>query len=121
MPMLTSLTANTPLRAAMGPGGLLVTRVDHNGKIFSDQVRKNRVVSIIQTDSDRIRGVVFHDIDARLKDYLNDTAEQFIAVAEVEFLSPDGTTLNRAEFLAVNKSRIQWIMPADAESAHLQS
>jgi len=95
----------------MGPGGLLVTRVDHNGKIYSDQVRKNRVVSIIQTDSARLRGVVFHDIDARLKDYLNDPAELFIAVAEVEFLAPDGKTLEHCDFLAVNKSHVQWIRP----------
>jgi hypothetical protein len=94
----------------------LVTRVDHNGKIFSDQVRKNRVVSIIHTESQRFRGVVFHDVDARLKDYLNDPAELFIAVSDVEFLSAQGEVTGRCEFLAVNKTHVQWIMPAPEET-----
>ena len=93
----------------------MVTRVDHNGKIFSDQVRKHRVASIIQTDSYRIRGVLFHDLDGRLKDNLNDKAESFIAITDVEFLSPDGAVLERCEFMAINKRHIQWVMPAEAD------
>ena len=95
----------------------MVTRVDHNGKIFSDQVRKNRVVSIIQTDTQRLRGVVFHDIDSRLKDYLNDPVELFIALSDVEFISIDGKVIDRCEFLAVSKRHIQWIMPAPESAA----
>ena len=91
----------------------MVTRIDHNGKVFSDQVRKHRVASIIQTESNRMRGVLFHDLDTRLKDYLNDQAESFIAVSEVEFLSPDGAVVDRCEFLAINKKNIQWVMPVD--------
>ena len=89
----------------------MVTRVDHNGKVFSDQVRKHRVASLIQTDTQRMRGVLYHDLDARLKDYLNDPQEHFIAVSEVEFLSTDGSVTDRCEFLAVNKKNIQWVMP----------
>lgn len=95
----------------------MVTRVDHNGKIFSDQVRKSRVVSIIQTDSQRMRGVVFHDLDGRLKDLLNDPAELFIAVSDVEFIAADGKVIDRCEFLAVSKRHIQWIMPAPESAA----
>lgn len=106
-------------------GGLLVTRVDHNGKIFSDQVRKHKVASIIQTATHRIRGLLFHDPDGRLKDDLNAGDEAFIAVTDAEFLADDGAVLQRCHFMVVNKSHIQWVMPADeadaAAAAHRHS
>jgi hypothetical protein len=95
----------------------LVTRVDHNGKVFTDQVRKQKVASIIQTTTSRIRGVLFYEVDGRLKDNLNDRAEDFIAVAEAEFLSQSGEVIGRTDFIAVNKRHIEWVMPADAVTA----
>jgi hypothetical protein len=91
----------------------LVTRIDHNGKVFTDQVRKAKVASIIQTVSGRIRGVLFHDYEGRLKDNLNDEREVFIAVADAEFLSPSGEVLSKSEFLAINKRHLVWVMPGD--------
>jgi hypothetical protein len=103
----------------VNPGGLLVTRVDHNGKVFSDQVRKHKVASILQVNGQRIRGLLFHDPDGRLKDDLNDPQEMFIAVTDAEFLSQDGAVLQRTRFLALNKHHIDWVMPADeADAAH---
>ncbi len=96
----------------------MVTRVDHNGKVFRDQVRKHRIASIIQTTGDRIRGVLFHDPENRLKDSLNDRNEDFIAIIDAEFLSDDGAVLDRCEFLAINKRHIEWVMPADAVFDH---
>jgi hypothetical protein len=93
----------------------LVTRVDHNGKVFTDQVRKQKVASIVQTTTSRIRGVLFYDYEGRLKDNLNDRSEDFIAVAEAEFLSNDGQVIGRTDFIAVNKRHIEWVMPADAQ------
>lgn len=92
----------------------MVTRIDHNGKVFTDQVRKQKVASIIQTRTSRIRGVLFYDVDSRLKDNLNDRSEDFIAIADAEFLSNSGEVIGKSEFLAVNKSHIEWVMPADA-------
>ena len=92
----------------------MVTRVDHNGKIFTDQVRKQKVASIIQTTTCKIRGVLFCDVDGRLKDNLNETSEQFIAVADAEFLDPADKVIGRTAFICVNKSHVEWIMPADA-------
>ena len=88
----------------------LVTRVDHNGKVFTDQVRKQKVATIIQTETHRIRGVLFHDSDGRLKDDLN-SPENFVALTDAEFLAPDGNVLERAEFLALSKKHIVWVMP----------
>jgi hypothetical protein len=93
----------------------LVTRVDHKGKIFSDQVQKQKVVSIVQTDSGRIRGVLFQDPDIRLKDNLNDRSEDFIAMEDVELLSPQGAVIDRCPFMAINKRHIAWVMPATSE------
>src|SRR5262245_27915785 len=92
------------------PGGLLVTRIDHNGKVFTDQVRKQKIASIIQTGSARIRGVLFHDYDGRLKDNLNDRSEEFIAVADADFLDESGKVIGQTPFIAVNKRHIEWVM-----------
>ena len=92
----------------------MVTRVDHNGKIFTDQVRKQKVASIIQLTTCKLRGVLFCDVDGRLKDNLNEATEQFIAVADAEFLDAAGEVVGRTAFICVNKSHIEWITPADA-------
>jgi hypothetical protein len=89
----------------------LVTRIDHNGKVFTDQVRKQKVATLIQTETHRIRGILFHDSDGRLKDDLNND-EQFVAVADAEFIAPDGQVFERAEFVALSKRHIVWVMPA---------
>ena len=96
----------------------MVTRIDHNGKVFTDQVRKQKVATIIQTETHRIRGVLFHDSDGRLKDDLNNP-EQFVALTDAEFLSPNGQVYERAEFVALSKRHIVWVMPAltDDQSA----
>ena len=101
-------------------GGIVLTRVDHNGKIFTDQVRKQKVASVMQTTTSRIRGVLFHDHDGRLKDYLNDRTEDFIAVADAEFLSPAGEVIGRTGFITINKRHIEWIMPADDAAVEKQ-
>ena len=95
----------------------MVTRVDHNGKVFSDQVRKQKVASILQINGQRIRGLLFHDPDSRLKDDLNNSSEAFIAVTDAEFLAEDGAVLQRTKFLTVNKNHIDWIMPAEDSDA----
>jgi hypothetical protein len=99
------------VRYAPLSGGALVTRIDHNGKVFTDQVRKQKVTTIIQTESHRIRGVLFHDSDGRLKDDLN-SPESFVALTDAEFLSPNGQVVERAEFLALSKRHIVWVMPS---------
>ena len=96
----------------------MVTRIDHNGKLFTDQVRKTKVASIIQTTTTRLRGVVFHDHDGRLKDSLNDRGEDFIAIADVDFLSAQGEVIGRTDFIAVNKRHIEYVMPADGQAAN---
>ena len=95
----------------------MVTRVDHNGKVFSDQVRKQKVASILQINGQRVRGLLFYDPDGRLKDDLNNSNEAFIALTDAEFLAEDGAVVTRTKFLTINKNHIDWIMPAEDSDA----
>ena len=90
----------------------MAIRIDHKGKTFQDHAHKQRVASIVQTRSGRLRGFLFQDPDNRLKDNLNDKGEDFIAMEEVELLSPQGSVVDRCPFMAINKHHIEWVMPA---------
>jgi hypothetical protein len=91
----------------------MVTRVDDNGKVFTDRVTKDRVAAIVQTATHRVRGFVFCDRELRLKDELNASQEQFIAVADAEVLEGD-TVIQHTPFLTINKRHIVWLMPIDS-------
>jgi hypothetical protein len=91
----------------------MVTRIDDNGKVFTDRVTKDRVGAIVQTATHRVRGFVFCDRELRLKDELNASQEQFIAVADAEVLEGD-TVIQRTPFLTINKRHIVWLMPIDS-------
>jgi len=91
----------------------MVTRVDDNGKVFTDRVTKDRVAVIVQTATHRVRGFVFCDRELRLKDELNASQEQFIAMAEAEVLGADDNVIQRTPFLTINKRHIVWLMPIE--------
>jgi hypothetical protein len=89
------------------------TRIDHNGKLFTDRVRKQRVRAVVQTTTHRVRGYVFCAPDERLKDQLNADDERFIAIADAEVIAADGSVLDRGAFLTLNKQHVVWLLPAD--------
>jgi hypothetical protein len=91
----------------------MVTRIDDNGKVFTDRVTKDRVAAIVQTATHRVRGFVFCDRELRLKDELNASQEQFIAMADAEVLEGD-QVLQRTPFLTINKRHIVWLMPIES-------
>src|SRR5688500_1780658 len=90
----------------------MVTRVDANGKVFTDRVRKERFACIIQTVTQRIRGEAFRERDDRIMDDLT-SGDNFIAVTGAEVLGPADEVLARANFMLVNKKHIVWVLPAD--------
>lgn len=92
----------------------MVTRIDDNGKVFTDRVTKDRVAAIVQTATHRVRGFVFCDRELRLKDELNASQEQFIAMAEAEVLGADDKVIQRTPFLTINKRHIVWLMPIES-------
>jgi hypothetical protein len=85
---------------------------DDNGKFFTDIISKTPVPVTIQTGAHRIHGNIHVSQDRRLKDEL-DLPEKFIAVTEAVIYLPDGQVLNQANFLAVQRDEIIWVMPDD--------
>ncbi len=83
---------------------------DDNGKFFTDFISKVPVHVIVQTITHRILGIVHVCQDRRLKDEL-DLPERFIAITEAIICSPDGQVLQRADFLALQRDEIIWVMP----------
>ena len=95
-------------------------RIDAKGKTYTDIVRKDEIPALVQTVSNLIHGMLYLRPGLRLKDELNGTAEQFIAVTDAEVYNAQGQVLVRSEFLTVNKAHIVWIRPdEDTEDANV--
>src|SRR4051812_22621157 len=93
----------------------MAVRIDSNGKVFTDQVRKHKVGCVVQTITQRIRGHMFKDPEARTKDDLNVASESFIAITDAEILDAHDQVMQTAPFLIVNKQHVVWVLPDDSE------
>jgi len=93
-------------------------RIDAKGKTYTDIVHKDEVPALIQTTANLIHGHIYLRAGLRLKDELNGTAEQFIAVTEAEVYSTNGQVLVRSNFLTVNKNQIIWVRPDEETHDH---
>lgn len=85
---------------------------DEKGKIFTDIVSKVAVPAIVQTTGHLIKGNVHVRRDERLKDEL-DRDKMFLAMTDASVIGADGQTLHQARFLAVRRTQIVWVMPAN--------
>jgi hypothetical protein len=83
---------------------------DDNGKFFTDIIPKTPIPVMIQTLTHRIHGNIHISQDRRLKDELN-LPEKFIAITDAFIYLPDGQILYQANFLAVERDQIIWVMP----------
>jgi hypothetical protein len=92
-------------------------RVDPNGKIFTDRVRKETVACVVQTVTQRLRGHIFHRAENRVIDDFNNASEAFLAVTDAEILDAADNVIARSEFLLLNKSHVVWVLPADDADA----
>jgi hypothetical protein len=88
-------------------------RIDAKGKTYTDIIHKDEVPALIQTTANLIHGHIYLRAGLRLKDELNGTAEQFIAVTDAEVYNASGQVLVRSEFLTLNKGQIIWVHPDD--------
>lgn len=86
-------------------------RIDAKGKTYTDVVRKDDISVLIQTITNLVHGRVYLRPGLRLKDELNGTAENFIAVTDAEVYNTNGQVLVRSQFLTLNKAHIIWIRP----------
>jgi hypothetical protein len=87
---------------------------DEKGKIFTEVVTKIPVAATIQTTLHRLRGNIHIRPDERLKAEL-DREEPFLAVTEAVILDADGNTPQRADFMAVRRDQIIWVIPDEGE------
>lgn len=83
---------------------------DDKGKIFTEVVTKIPVAVTIQTVTHRLLGNIHVRPDERLKGEL-DRDEPFLAVTEASILDSEGKTVRRADFLAVRRDQIVWVLP----------
>jgi hypothetical protein len=94
----------------------MVIEFDDNGKFYTDIIPKTPIPVIIQTATHRIHGNIHVSQDRRIKDEL-DLPEKFIAITEAVIHMPDGQVLYHANFLAVQRAEIIWVLP-DSEVVH---
>jgi len=83
---------------------------DEKGKIFTDVISKEVVLTDIQTLTHHIRGNIHVRKGDRLSDEINHPT-QFLPVTSVIVYSPGGEILHQCDFLAVNREHIVWLMP----------
>ena len=87
---------------------------DDKGKIFTEVVTKIPVKVTLQTVTHTVRGKIHIRPDERLKAEL-DRAEPFLAMTDATILDASGETLQRADFLAVRRDHIVWVLPEDGD------
>jgi hypothetical protein len=89
----------------------MTVEFDEKGKFFTDVVSKVAIPAIVQTTQHLIHGNVHVRRDERLKDEL-DRDELFLAITDASVMDENGQTLHQSRFLAVRRSQIVWVMPA---------
>jgi hypothetical protein len=89
---------------------LMTIEFDDNGKFFTDIISKSPVPVMIQTVIHRIHGNIHIGEGRRLKDEL-DLPDKFVAVTDASIFLPDGQVLYLANFLAVKRDGILWVLP----------
>ena len=103
----------------------MLSRVDEKGKVFTARVRKMEVEVHITTVQGEVRGYVHLQSGQRVKDLLNNSAEQFLAITQATIqANSEGAKathksgagqpqVTEVEFLALNKKYIISVVPVD--------
>jgi uncharacterized protein DUF6812 len=92
-----------------------MNRIDENGKIFTERVRKTRVEVRIVTVQGDVHGYMHVVPDQRVRDLLNDGSEQFIAVTDVSMDIRGTLERVTCDFIALNKRHIVSVAPMDED------
>ena len=85
---------------------------DEKGKFYTDVVTKLPTSAIIQTTTHLVRGLVHIRQGERLKSELEQD-EHFIAVTQATIHDASDSIVFSAPFLAIQRSQVVWILPAD--------
>ncbi|MBL8097776.1 MAG: hypothetical protein JNK81_01265 [Anaerolineales bacterium] len=89
---------------------------DEKGKFYTNVISKIAVSSILQTTTHLIRGMVHVRQGERLKDELEND-ENYVAVTNANVYDSNGNVAYSSPFMAVHKTQIVWIMPAEDNNA----
>jgi nitrogenase molybdenum-iron protein alpha/beta subunit len=87
---------------------------DEKGKFYTDIVKKLPVPVVIQTATHLVRGQVHVREGERLKNEL-ERAEAFLAVTQASVYGEGDRVLYTADFMAIQRAQIVWIMPGGEE------
>ena len=90
----------------------MVFEFEERGKLFTEFIPKDAILSIIQSSTHRIQGFVHIRKGERLSDEINN-ANHFLAITGAEIYSPEGEVIYTSDFLAINRECIVWLMPIE--------
>jgi hypothetical protein len=93
---------------------------DEKGKYYTDIVKKMPVSATIQTSAHLVRGFVHVRQGERLKNEL-ERDERFLAVTDARICGADDKVLFTTAFMAIQRSQIVWIMPAEGDEQENES
>jgi hypothetical protein len=94
-------------------------KLSEKGKYFTDRVSKRKVEVVVNTIHGQVHGHVSVLPTQRVKDLLNNGAEQFVALTGAIFLVGDGQS-QEVGFVALNKQHIVSVIPINEELTNPQ-
>ena len=97
-----------------------MNRVDEKGKLFTERVHKTRVEVRIITLQGEVHGYLHVMPDQRVRDLLNNTSEQFLAVTDATLRGQGGLESQHIEFIALNKNHLLSVIPIGEDKLHRQ-
>ncbi len=89
---------------------MMPAEYEETGKYFTDVIPKKPVEVLIQTTHQLLRGFIHVRSDYRLKDEIDEPGAS-LAVTDVTVYGDTGTALYHANFLALSRTQIVWIIP----------
>ncbi len=90
----------------------MLSQYEEKGKIFTTKITKDQREVLIQTATQKIKGVFHVQMDLRFLDELNQS-NHFLAITNVEILDVNEKIIYKSNFLAINTDQIIWILPSD--------
>ena len=89
----------------------MIERKDRKGKVYTERVRKDHAEVELVTTQGRIHGYVHLGGGQRLRDLLNSTSEQYLAVTDATMRSEGIPNAYPIKFIAINKHYIITVIP----------
>lgn len=92
-------------------------KTSEKGKYFTDRVSKKPVEVSISTLHGHVRGQIYVLPTQRVKDVLNNSNEEFLALTDAVVTAGDGVH-QEVKFVALNKRHIISVVPINEDEVH---